>query len=97
MTKAELIDAVHAAMDDGTSKRETAELVDSIFDKLSVVIKDDGRFSYPGFGTFAAGDFVFEWPFHDHKHLQQILAITKAAYLPSMTDTMRNALTGSDG
>ena len=52
---------------------------------------------YPGFGTFAAGDFVFEWPFHDHEHLQQILAITKAAYLPSMTDTMRNALTGSDG
>ena len=51
---------------------------------------------YPGFGTFAAGDFVFEWPFHDHEHLQQILAITKAAYLPSMTDTMRDALTGSD-
>ena len=49
---------------------------------------------YPGFGTFAAGDFVYEWPFHDHEHLQQILAITKNAYLPSMGESMRNALTG---
>ena len=49
---------------------------------------------YPGFGTFAVGDFVLEWPFHDHEHLQQILAITKAAYLPSMGEAMRAALTG---
>ena len=51
---------------------------------------------YPGFGTFSAGDFVFEWPFHDHEHLQQILAITKAAYLPSMGTAMRTALVGGD-
>lgn len=50
---------------------------------------------YPGFGSFAAGDFVYEWPFHDHEHLQQILAITKAAYLPAMGETMRSALTGN--
>ena len=50
---------------------------------------------YPGFGTFAVSDFVYEWPFHDHEHLQQILAITKAAYVPSMGDSMRMALTGS--
>ena len=50
---------------------------------------------YPAFGTFSAGDFVYEWPFHDHEHLQQILATTKAAYLPPMGDAMRTALTGS--
>ena len=49
---------------------------------------------YPGFGSFTAGDFVLEWPFHDHEHLQQIMAITKASYLPGMGDAMRTALTG---
>lgn len=41
---------------------------------------------------YAAGDFVFEWPFHDQDHLQQILECTKSAYLPSMTDAMRKGL-----
>ena len=52
---------------------------------------------YPGFGSFTAGDFVAEWPFHDHEHLQQILDITKASYLPSMGEAMRTALTRPDG
>lgn len=43
---------------------------------------------------FAAGDFVNEWPFHDHDHLQQILANLKVAHLRAMTETMRRALTG---
>ena len=51
---------------------------------------------YPGFGTFAAADFVYEWPFHDHEHLRQILDITKAVYLPSMSETMRAALQDSN-
>ena len=51
---------------------------------------------YPGFGTFAAADFVYEWPFHDHEHLRQILDITKAVYLPSMSETMRTALQDSN-
>ena len=45
-------------------------------------------------GVFAAGDFVYEWPFHDHEHLQQILDILKQRYLPLMTETMRVALVG---
>ena len=40
------------------------------------------------------GDFVYEWPFHDHEHLQQILDILKQRYLPLMTETMRVALVG---
>lgn len=48
---------------------------------------------YPGFGSFAGGDFVYEWPFHDQEHLRQILANLKLRYLPHMTPTMRSALT----
>ncbi len=50
--------------------------------------------SYPGHGTFAAGDFVYEWPFHDHEHIRQILANLKPRYLAAMTPTMRSALAG---
>ncbi len=49
--------------------------------------------SYGTHGVFTAGDFVHEWPFHDHDHLQQILDILKQSYLPHMTETMRSALT----
>jgi hypothetical protein len=48
---------------------------------------------YGRHGTFAAGDFVHEWPHHDHEHLQQILDILKRSYLPHMGETMRQALT----
>ena len=44
---------------------------------------------------FAAGDFVNEWPFHDHDHLQQILANLKSAHLADMTETMRRALSAA--
>ncbi len=50
MTKSELIDAVHASVG-GKSKKDTADLVQAVFDSLVDAIKD-GRFSYPGFGTF---------------------------------------------
>ncbi len=51
MTKAELIDNVHGALD-GPSKKETGEIVQAVFDTLAGAIRSDGRFSYPGFGTF---------------------------------------------
>lgn len=47
---------------------------------------------FPKYGMFNAGDFVYEWPYHDHDHVQQILSILKSNYLPLMSDTMRNAL-----
>lgn len=49
--------------------------------------------NYRSHGTFAAADFVHEWPFHDQDHLQQMLAAIKPSYLPHMTETMRTALT----
>lgn len=50
MTKAELIDAVHASAE-GLSKKSVSEIVDATFNSLSDAIRE-GRFSYPGFGTF---------------------------------------------
>jgi DNA-binding protein HU-beta len=50
MTKAEFIDKVHGAIDAG-SKKETAGIVQAVFDALGGAIRE-GRFSYPGFGTF---------------------------------------------
>lgn len=47
---------------------------------------------YAPHGRLAAGDFVHEWSFHDQDHLQQILAVTKSAYLTFMTKPMRRAL-----
>jgi len=55
MTKAELIDHVHGSSD-GLTKKQTAELVDTVFGSLAEAIRKDGRFSYPGFGTFTVKD-----------------------------------------
>jgi len=52
--------------------------------------------SYREHGDFAAADFVHEWPFHDQEHIQQILDILKANYLPHMSATMRRALASHD-
>ena len=52
MTKAEFINAVHEAIGSGMTKKDTAVAVQAVFDGLGQAIKDGGRFSYPGFGTF---------------------------------------------
>lgn len=52
MTKAELVEQVIKASKTGLSKKDTGELIDSIFDTVGKAIKKDTRFSYPGFGTF---------------------------------------------
>ena len=55
MTKAELIDWVYSKHEDLT-KKATGEIVDNVFDALAEAIRSDGRFSYPGFGTFTVKD-----------------------------------------
>jgi DNA-binding protein HU-beta len=52
MTKAELVDAV-AAQASGLSRKSAGELVDFLFDSIGRAIRNDGRFSYPGFGTWS--------------------------------------------
>ena len=43
---------VHEAIEGRMTKKDTASAVQVLFDTLAGAIKDDGRFSYPGFGTF---------------------------------------------
>jgi DNA-binding protein HU-beta len=52
MTKAELIEAV-ASQAGGLSMKSAGELVDSLFDAIGRAIRNEGRFSYPRFGTFS--------------------------------------------
>ena len=51
MTKADLIQAV-ATHGSGMTKKAAAELVDSLFATIGKAVKKEGRFSYPGFGTW---------------------------------------------
>jgi DNA-binding protein HU-beta len=49
MTKADLIETVAAK---GMTKKAAAELVDALFVTIGKSIKKEGRFAYPGFGTW---------------------------------------------
>jgi DNA-binding protein HU-beta len=49
MTKADLIQSVAAL---GMTKKAAGEMVDALFMTISRTIKKDGRFFYPGFGTW---------------------------------------------
>ncbi len=51
MTKADLIQTV-AKQGEGMTKKAAAEMVDALFTTVGKVIKKEGRFSYPGFGTW---------------------------------------------
>ena len=50
MTKAELIENV--ANTTGLSKRQTGDIINAIFETVGNAVSNEGRFSYPGFGTF---------------------------------------------
>lgn len=52
MTKAELIEKLYSAAPEGTTKKFCAELVENLFETIAATIKKDGKFAYPGFGTF---------------------------------------------
>jgi DNA-binding protein HU-beta len=51
MTKADLIQTV-AAQHQGMTKKAAAEMVDVLFETIGKTIKKEGRFFYPGFGTW---------------------------------------------
>lgn len=52
MTKAELVEAVAGKHGDGMSRRAVGEMLDFVFDQIARSVKRQGRFLYPGFGTF---------------------------------------------
>ena len=51
MTKAELIERIQGAAE-GLNKKQTGDIVAAVFETVGAAIKEDGRFAYPGFGTF---------------------------------------------
>ena len=52
MSKAALLDAVHAQSEGTLTKKAAGELVEAVFTAVSKAVKKDGKFAYPGFGTF---------------------------------------------
>lgn len=52
MTKAQLIEAVATKAGGQLTKKSAAEVVEALFGTVGKAIKKDGRFSYPGFGTW---------------------------------------------
>jgi nucleoid DNA-binding protein len=53
MTKQELIERIVVSCERrNVSKAAASDLVESMFDNLSLAIRRGRRFSYPGFGTF---------------------------------------------
>jgi DNA-binding protein HU-beta len=54
MTKADLIDQIHGLKDlnNDVSKKNISTIVEGVFSKIQDALKADGRFSFPGFGTF---------------------------------------------
>jgi DNA-binding protein HU-beta len=52
MTKAELIDQLHAKHAGAVTKRLVGELVEEMFDAMAKTLKKETRFAYPGFGTW---------------------------------------------
>lgn len=51
MTKAELVDLI-CQKQPGLTKKAGTEIVDTIFETLQKSIKEEEKFTYPGFGTF---------------------------------------------
>ena len=40
----------------GLSKRDAGEILDALFGQVGRAVREDGRFAWPGFGTFTVKD-----------------------------------------
>ncbi len=56
MNKAEMIAAVQQGSGLDLSSKATGDVVDAVFDVIAAAIKQDGRFSLAGFGTWTVRD-----------------------------------------
>ena len=56
MNKAEMIEAVQQGSGQDLSAKATGDVVDAVFDVIAAAIKQDGRFSLAGFGTWTVRD-----------------------------------------
>lgn len=53
MTKAELVEKIQAEKASEMSRKQVSRLIDVVFDEIGGAVLESGRFTYPGFGTFA--------------------------------------------
>lgn len=56
MTRKQLIDRVVESSEVRLSKGEAGQLLDALFGSMGRAVRDNGRFSWPGFGTFTVRD-----------------------------------------
>jgi DNA-binding protein HU-beta len=52
MTKAELIEQLYNKAGGELTKRAVTQLVEGVFEQAAISIKKEGRYAFPGFGTF---------------------------------------------
>ena len=52
MTKTQFIDRVAGSAEVGMSKKDTEALLEAMFAVMGKAVRDEGRFSYRGFGVF---------------------------------------------
>ena len=52
MTRKQLIDRVVESSEVRLSKREAGQCLDALFGSMGRAVRDNGRFAWPGFGTF---------------------------------------------
>jgi hypothetical protein len=87
-------DPMHASIDELLDELTTVRAESVVFVRSLSADDLTATAPYGDHGTFAASDFVLEWPYHDQDHIRQILDAVQRHYLPHMTDTMRTALVG---
>lgn len=52
MTKAEFIEQVLESVEGDMTKKSCNEVVDAVFAVMTHTVKKEGRFAFPGFGSF---------------------------------------------
>ena len=52
MTKTQFIDRVAGSAEADMSKKDTEALLEAMFAVMGQAVRNEGRFSYPGFGVF---------------------------------------------
>ena len=53
MTRKELIERVRAGLgDEELADRQVAAVIDRVFEEIAASLREEGRYTHPGFGTF---------------------------------------------
>ncbi len=54
MTRRELIQRVRLSLgEEGVEPRQIARIIDAVFEEITEALRDEGKFTHPGFGSFS--------------------------------------------